>query len=376
MSEIYLKFESMRIQIQSLISVFEGIAPSQWQESYDNSGLLVGNAQDYVSKALLCLDCTPEIIEEARIQGCDLVIAHHPIIFGGLKRLNGNNYVEKTVINAIKYGIAIYAIHTNLDNVLKYGVNAKIAEKLGLNNAKILDPQLNRLFRLSIYVPKENLEQVKEAVFQAGAGKIGNYDECGFSTMGEGSFRPIEGANPHTGKIGVRHEDPEIKFEVTVTDALKDGVIRSMLAAHPYEEVAYELVKMENKHQEIGAGLIGELEKELDIDAFLELLKNKMELSFVKFTKTKNKKIKTVAVCGGAGSFLIKKAKSTADAYVTSDIKYHEFFDAEGELLLCDIGHYESEKYTIEIFHQIISEKLPNFATIFAQTNTNPVQYK
>jgi len=194
--------------------------------------------------------------------------------------------------------------------------------------------------------------------------------------VGQGSFRPIEGANPHTGKIGVRHEDPEIKFEVTVTDALKDGVIRSMLAAHPYEEVAYELVKMENKHQEIGAGLIGELEKELDIDAFLELLKNKMELSFVKFTKTKNKKIKTVAVCGGAGSFLIKKAKSTADAYVTSDIKYHEFFDAEGELLLCDIGHYESEKYTIEIFHQIISEKLPNFATIFAQTNTNPVQYK
>ncbi len=366
----------MSVQIQELISVFEEVAPSTWQESYDNSGLLVGNANDFVNKALLCLDCTPEIVEEAKASGCDIIIAHHPIIFGGLKRLNGNNYVERTVIAAIKYGIAIYAIHTNLDNVLHGGVNAKIAAKLGLQQTRILDPKTGRLYRLSVYVPKEHFDTVQAAIFSAGGGKIGNYDECGFRLQGVGSFRPIEGSNPHTGQIGERFSDEEIRFEVVVTDANKDRVLSAMLTAHPYEEVAYELVKIENAHQEVGAGLIGVLPEALGVEDFLQFLKNKMELSFVKFTKTEGKPIKIVAVCGGAGSFLIKKAQREADAYVTADVKYHEFFDAEGTLLLCDIGHFESEKYTIEIFQELLSKKIPNFATIFAQTNTNPVQYR
>lgn len=366
----------MSVQIKEVISAFEEVAPSNWQESYDNSGLLVGNASDYVNKALLCLDCTPEIVEEAKAKGCDLIIAHHPIIYNGLKRLNGNNYVEKTVILAIRYGIAIYAIHTNLDNVLHEGVNAKIAEKLGLSDTRILAPKQGRLYRISVYVPGDNFLEVQAAMFQAGAGKIGNYDECGFSLKGEGTFRPIAGANPHTGETGVRHSSEEIRFEVIATDANKYQVLEAMNEVHPYEEVAYEMVRLENTHQQLGSGLVGVLPESMAVEDFLQYLKNKMELSFVKFTKTQNKPIKTVAICGGAGSFLIKKARGNADAYVTSDIKYHEFFDAEGELLLCDIGHYESEKYTIEIFERILSKKIPNFATIFAQTNTNPVQYK
>lgn len=366
----------MRVQIRELMAIFEEIAPTAWQESYDNSGLLVGQPDSYVHKALLCLDCTPEIVEEAKAQGCDIIIAHHPIIFSGLKRLNGANYVERTVISAIQYGIAIYAVHTNLDNVLQQGVNAKIAEKLGLQNGRILDPKPGILYRLSVYVTEEHLDNVRNALFQAGAGHIGNYDECGFITSGEGSFRPLAGANPHTGVVGERFTGQELRFEVLVSDVHKEGAIKAMKNAHPYEEVAYELLRLENKHQSVGSGLLGDLAQGLTPDAFLQLLKNKMELGFVKFTKTDKPLIKTVAVCGGAGSFLIKKARANADAYVTSDIKYHEFFDAEGQLLLCDIGHYESEKYTIEIFHQLMSKKMPNFATIFAQTNTNPVQYK
>jgi len=366
----------MSVQIKEVISAFEEVAPSNWQESYDNSGLLVGNASDIVNKALLCLDCTPEIVEEAKAKGCDLIIAHHPIIFKGLKRLNGNNYVEKTVILAIRYGIAIYAIHTNLDNVFHDGVNAKISEKLGLIDTRILAPKQGLLYRISVYVPHEYFNEVQTAMFRAGAGKIGNYDECGFSLSGEGTFRPIAGAKPHTGDMGVRHSSEEIRFEVVSTDVNIYRILEAMQEAHPYEEVAHEVVRLENMHQQVGAGLVGVLPESMPVDAFLQYLKNKMELSFLKFTKTKNKPIKTVAVCGGAGSFLIKKARHIADAYVTSDIKYHEYFDAEGELLLCDIGHYESEKYTIEIFEQILSKKIPNFATIFAQTNTNPVQYK
>ncbi len=366
----------MRIEIQELIQVFEEVAPSQWQESYDNSGLLVGNPKDQVEKALLCLDCTPEIVEEAKQKNCDIIIAHHPIIFSGLKRLNGSNYVEQTIILAIKYGIAIYAVHTNLDNALVGGVNAKIAEKMGLQNTRVLDPKSGKLMKLAVYIPTEYFEVVREALFQAGAGKIGLYDECGFSWKGEGSFRPMEGANPHTGALGLRHTAEEMRLEVVLSEHQKRTVLEAMRQAHPFEEVAYELIHLDNEWSQVGSGLIGNLAQPLPVEEFLQLLKNKMELSVVKFTKTQKTTIQRVAVCGGAGSFLIKKARAQADAYVTSDVKYHEFFDAEGQLLLCDIGHYESEKYTIEIFHKLLSEKMPNFASIFAQTQTNPVQYK
>lgn len=371
-----MKFESMSVQIKELIAAFESIAPFGFQESYDNSGLLVGHSDTWVSKALLCLDCTPEIVAEAKDKGCDVIVAHHPIVFSGLKRFNGNNYVERAVISAIKNDIAILAVHTNLDNVLHFGVNQKIAHRLELSQLRILDPKESQLFKLVVYVPKPHTSELQEALFLAGAGRIGNYDECAFTTEGMGSFRPLEGANPFEGIQGERHVDHENKLEVLVDSSKIAAVIQAMKQVHPYEEVAYDLIKLENIHQEVGAGIVGELKAPLSVEAFLDFLKEKMELSVVKHTVTNKTQIKTVALCGGAGSFLIKKALKQADAYITSDIKYHEFFDAEGELLLCDIGHYESEKYTIQIFADIISKKIPNFATIFAQTLTNPVQYR
>jgi len=366
----------MSIQIRELINAFEEIAPPIWQENYDNTGLLVGSLDGRVNKALLSLDCTEAVIDEAIKTGCDLIICHHPVIFSGLKRLNGNNYVERVVIKSIQNGISIYAIHTQLDNAFHHGVNAKIAEKLGLIHTRILDPKPGLLFKLTIYVPLEYFETLRTAIFEAGAGNIGNYEECGFALEGKGSFKPKEGANPHTGAVGVRHEAHEIKWEVLVSQEALPQVIKAMKAAHPYEEVAHELVLTENLHTQVGSGMLGELEEALSVEDFLLLLKDRMELNQIKFTPTRKTNIKTVAVCGGAGSFLIKKARTQADAYISSDIKYHEFFDSEGTLLLCDIGHYESEKHTVEIFREILSKKFPNFANIFATTNTNPVQYK
>jgi dinuclear metal center YbgI/SA1388 family protein len=367
----------MSVQIKELIAAFEEVAPSVWQESYDNSGLIVGSYHDTVCKALLSLDCTEAVIEEAVKEGCDMVICHHPIVFKGLKRLNGANYVERTVMKAIQHKVAIYAVHTNLDNVLQGGVNAKIAEKLGLKDGKILDPKKGILNKIVIYVPEGHVLEVQEAAFQAGAGAIGHYQECGFSVTGRGTFKPVEGANPHTGTAGMRHEAQEIRWEVLVSEAITNRVLHAMMSKHPYEEVAYEIIPLKNEHLAVGSGLWGRLPEPMPVTDFLDFIKERLAVPQLKFTPLHvDREIKTVAVCGGSGSFLIPKARQTVDAYITADVKYHEFFDAEGTLLLCDIGHYESEKYTLEIFKEILWKKFPNFANIFAQINTNPVQYR
>ena len=362
-------------KIVEVIAQLDQLAPPAYQESYDNSGLLVGDFNAKVSGILVCLDCTEAVVEEAIARQCNLIVAHHPIIFKGLKKLNGKNYVERTILKAIKNDVAIFAIHTNLDHVLG-GVNSKIAEKLELQDVKILAPKSDTLLKLTVFVPLANAPFVLNALYAAGAGQIGNYSECSFSTTGTGTFKPNEVANPVLGQRGVLETVAENRIEVIFPSYLQHKIEAAMHAAHPYEEVAYYVSNLLNTNQNVGAGAIGNLEKPLSATEFLGFLKQKMNLKVVRHTNLTDNVIQKVAVCGGAGGFLLKDAISQkADAFVTADYKYHEFFDADNRLVLCDIGHYESEVYTKELLQDYLSDKFPNFATILCQTNTNPVNY-
>lgn len=363
------------MQIIDIIRELEKKAPLTLQESYDNAGLLTGSP-DWECKGVLCtLDATEDVILEARERGCNLVVAHHPIIFGGLKKLNGKNYVEKTVITAIKNDIAIYAIHTNLDNVLD-GVNDRIADRLGLINRRILSPKAGQLMKLYTFVPHAQANQVRDALFAAGAGQIGEYSETSFNSEGTGTFKGSANTHPFVGEPGKRHEEKEVKIEVILPAYLQQSIVRALWEAHPYEEVAYDMVSLSNDNQLVGSGLLGELPEALDETGFLHMLKTSFELKLVKHTPLLGKKIKKVAVCGGSGSFLSGKALAAgADVYVTSDIKYHEFFDANDRILLADIGHWESEQFTTELLVELLQAKFPTFAVLKSGVKTNPVHY-
>ena len=363
------------MKVKDICNAIESIAPVSYQEDYDNAGLIIGNPQQEVTQILLCLDSTEAVVDEAIAKGCNLIVAHHPLIFKGLKKINGKNDVERTVIKAIENKIAIYAAHTNLDNVLHMGVNQRFAQKLGLKNIQILEEKSDVLVKIVFYTPLDSLEKLKTILFDAGAGHIGQYSECSFANEGTGTFKPEQGSNPQVGKVGVRQEHNEIKVEAIAPSFIANQVVSALKQGHPYEEMAYEIIPISNFNQGIGAGVIGELENSLKPSDFLNLLKNSLKLEVIKYTVSE-KEIKKVALCGGSGSFLRNSAmRSKADAYVTSDVKYHEFFDAQGKMLLCDIGHYESEKYTIDLFSNILSAKFPKFATIFAGTITNPIDY-
>ena len=362
-------------KLYEIIGELERFAPLSYQESYDNCGLLTGHRDMEVSGALLSLDCIESTIDEALARGCNLIIAHHPIIFGGLKRLNGTNYVERTIIKAIRNGIAIYACHTNLDNV-KLGVNKKIADKLGLVNQRILAPKKSLLKKLVTFVPAGHLERVRSALFDAGAGNIGNYDQCSFMLEGTGSFRGNEHSNPVLGEKGKLSLEKETRLELIFEAVLQSGILSALRQSHPYEEVAYDIYQLENSYQDVGSGMTGELEEPIPEMEFLTLLKQVFNVKFLKHTALRQRAIKTVALCGGSGSFLLKNAiNSKSDIYVSADFKYHEFFDAEGKIVVADIGHFETEQFTPEIFYEIISNKFPNFATYLTETNTNPVNY-
>ncbi|MFN4083018.1 MAG: Nif3-like dinuclear metal center hexameric protein [Bacteroidia bacterium] len=366
----------MQIFINDVIQYFETIAPAALQESYDNCGLIVGLAETPVTGVLITLDCTEQVIDEAINNNCNLIIAHHPIIFGGLKKINGKNYVERTVIKAIKNNIAIYAIHTNLDNVLTNGVNKKIADILKLKQLQILLPKTGYLNKLVTFVPKNHIQAVEQAIYMAGAGHIGNYSECGFSTTGFGSFKGNENANPFVGKAGERHYEEEVRLETIFPSLLKSKVINALLQAHPYEEVAYDIYKLENQHDQIGSGITGILAEPMPKSEFLNYVKNCMQTELIKYTESDKNTIEKVAICGGSGSFLLNNAKlAGADAFITSDFKYHEFFDAENKIMICDIGHYESEKFTKELLNELIVKKFNTFAVILSKINTNPVKY-
>lgn len=358
------------------MAAIEAFAPTAYQEGYDNSGLQVGDVQAAVTGVLLTLDVTEEVLDEAIARRANMVVAHHPVIFSGLKRITGRNYVERIVHKAIKNDIHIYAAHTNLDNV-RGGVNAKIAEKLGLINTGILSVMANTLRKLYTYVPVNSLDKVRDALFAAGAGHIGKYSECSFGTEGKGTFRAAADANPVIGVAGgARETAEEVKLEVLIEKNNEGRVLKALFDNHPYEEVAYELVALENKNQQLGAGMLGYLPKPMTELEFLAYLKDKMQTGCIRHTSLREVDIKKVAICGGSGSFLLKDAIAAgADVFITGDYKYHQFFDAEGKIVITDIGHYESEQYTVEIFADIINRKFPNFAVLVSKTNTNPVKY-
>lgn len=363
------------MKIQDIINVLEAIAPPSLQEVYDNAGLITGQPGWDCSGIIVSLDATEEVVLEAIEKKCNLIVAHHPIIFTGLKKLNGKNYVEQTIITAIKNDIAIYAIHTNLDNVL-HGVNATIADKIGLVNRTVLSPKNGTLKKLYSFVPVNHAEKVRSALFAAGAGHIGNYSECSFNVSGQGTFKPGQQTNPFVGERDKRHIEEEVKMEMIFPAWLEKKIVMALLAAHPYEEVAYDIVSLENKQPGTGSGLIGELTTPLLEEVFLQLLKAQFGLSVIRHTPLLGRPVKKVALCGGAGAFLIGAASSAgANFYISADIKYHEFFDSDNRLVIADIGHYESEQFTTDLLFAVLTQKFPTFAVLKTGVKTNPVRY-
>lgn len=362
------------MKISDLTKYLETLAPLSLQENYDNAGLLVGDANTEVKAVLVSLDSTEDVVDEAIALGSNLIVAHHPIIFSGLKKINGKNYVERTVIKAIKNDVALYAMHTNLDNVAE-GVNKKIAEQIGLKNARILSPKNSLLKKLVTFVPVQHLEKVQQALFDAGAGQIGNYSACGFNAEGIGTFNANENAKPFVGQKGELHSEKETRFETIFPAWLQEKIIAALKSSHPYEEVAFDIYPLENNFNQVGSGMIGELETAMKPMEFLSHLKTNLELEMIRYTPIE-KAMKTVAICGGAGSFLLKNAIAAgADAFVTADFKYHEFFDAENKLMIADVGHFESEKFTKELIADLIIKKFPTFAVHLSKVNTNPIKY-
>ena len=361
--------------IQDIINEIERFAPLAYQESYDNCGLIVGQKTQRFASALLALDCTEDVINEAIENNCNLIITHHPVIFTGLKKINGDNSTERIIIKAIQNNIAIYAAHTNIDNV-KLGVNNKLANKLGLNNLQILAPKSNFLKKIVTFVPKSHYQEVLQALFNAGAGCIGNYDSCSFSCEGSGTFKGNSSTQPFVGNSGELTVEEELRIETIFEFNKEKEIISALLNSHPYEEVAYDVFSLSNKHQQIGSGLIGQLENEMSELEFLTHVKEKLSSRCLRHTQKAGKMIKRVAICGGSGRFLLDQAiNSGADAFITSDFKYHDFFDVENKLLLIDAGHFETEQFTPEIFYEIIQNKFPTFAIRLSKTNTNPINY-
>lgn len=363
------------MQLKELVKYLEQVAPLSLQESYDNSRLQVGNSRKSIKSALVTVDCTEDVVREAKRKRAGVILTHHPLIFGSLKSIAGNNYVERTLELAIKNDIAIYAIHTNLDNIYA-GVNSKICDKLGIKEKNILRPVHGGLKKLYTFVPFKDAERVKNALFKAGAGQIGEYSEASFSSEGTGTFTPSDSANPHVGKKGVRHAEPEVKLETVFPDYLESAVLKALLSSHPYEEVAYDIVSLDNINQFVGAGMIGELKKSVSEMEFLKKIKRVMRAKGLRYTKLLGKKISRVAVCGGAGSFLLQDAiNAGADIFLTSDFKYHQFFHADNKIIIADIGHYESEQFTVELIAELVMKKFPKFALHLSETVTNPVKY-
>ncbi|GAL74474.1 hypothetical protein JCM19275_3329 [Nonlabens ulvanivorans] len=362
------------MKIQEVLSYIEQLAPRHYAEDFDNTGLLTGDSNTEIKGVLVTLDCLENVVDEAISKNCNLIVAFHPIIFSGLKNLKPDNYVKRAVVKAIKNDIAIYATHTALDNA-KYGVSYRMAEELGLKNIKTLIPQRGIIKKLVTYIPKSHFEMVKEELFKVGAGKLGNYEESSFSINGTGTFLGNEKSNPMIGEKGKRSTIEETMLSVTFLPHLESIVLKTLLKSHPYEEVAYEISTLNNQYDHIGMGAIGEFKEEVSTNHFLNKTKNTFNSGVVRHTNSKNKKIKKVALLGGSGAFGIKNAiQSGADAYITADLKYHDFFQGES-ILLCDVGHYESEQFTKNLLHEYLSKKFSNFAILCADAQTNPVNY-
>jgi dinuclear metal center YbgI/SA1388 family protein len=364
-----------KVAIKNIISAIESVAPPALQDSWDNSGLLVGDANCVIDSALITIDVTEAVVDEAIAKGCGLIIAHHPVIFNGFKRLTGKNESERVVIKAVKKDIAIYAAHTNID-LVRQGVSWRMANKLGLQNIQTLIPQKGMLKKLVTFVPVDDASKVRNAIFDAGAGHIGNYDMCSFNGAGEGSFRGSDTTNPHKGVKGELHFENEIRIETVFPAFIQNKIIEALLNAHPYEEVAYDIYSLENEHQGIGLGVIGNLPLAEDCMCFLGRVKDTFLCQAIRHTPTVKDKVEKIALVGGSGSSFLKAAMAQkADVFITADFKYHQFFDAENKIVIADIGHYESEQFTKELFYEIVTNKFSKFALRLSEVVTNPINY-
>jgi dinuclear metal center YbgI/SA1388 family protein len=363
------------MKLKDLCSYLDSVVPLSFQESYDNSGLQIGLPEREISSAMITLDVTEEVIDEAVSDKCDVIISHHPLIFNGIKRITGRTFTERILYKAVKHDIAIYSSHTNLD-IFSNGVSRKMAEKLGLKDIKVLSPLMNRLLKLVTYIPESHLEKVREALFEAGAGVIGNYDQCAFTTAGTGSFRGSENTKPFIGGKGKIHFEKETRFETVLFSHLKEKVIKVLLDVHPYEEAAYDIYALENENVDVGLGCVGEFNDAMGEADFLKLVSSVFDAKGVRYSKPAGKPVRKIALCGGSGASLLNVAiASGADAFITADIKYHNFFDADNKILLVDTGHFESEKFSTEILYDLIIKKFPKFAVRFSEINTNPINF-
>lgn len=363
------------MKIKEVISALERFAPLPLQDGFDNAGLQIGLTDAEATGALLCLDVTEAVVDEAIKLGFNLIVSHHPLIFKGYKSITGRDYIERCILKAIRNDIVIYSAHTNLDNA-PGGVNYKIAEKIGLKNVSILDPKEECLLKLVTFVPQAQADEVRKALFQAGCGCIGNYDSCSYNLEGEGTFRAQEGANPFCGEIGELHREAEVRIETILPAFKKAAVVKALLAAHPYEEPAFDLYPLKNTWAQVGSGVVGELEEPETELEFLKRIKKTFEVGCVKHTRLTGRLIQKVALCGGAGAFLLPKAVGVnADVFITGEVRYHEYFSNENSILVAEIGHYESEQYTKEIFYSIIQEACPGLDVQMTRINTNPIKY-
>ncbi|CVK16780.1 dinuclear metal center protein, YbgI/SA1388 family [Apibacter mensalis] len=363
------------MKVADVTELLKQLAPESNAESFDNVGLLVGDLQTEISSILVTLDCLEEVVDEAIQNKCNMIVTFHPIIFSGMKSITGKNYVEKALIKAIKNDIAIYAIHTNLD-IAKEGVNFEICKRLHIKNSRPLIPKTKSIKKLQTFIPLTHFAEVQQALFKAGAGEIGNYKNCSFRVEGTGTFLPTENTNPFIGQINVVEEVQEVMVSVTFEDFKQTAILTALRSSHPYEEIAYEIFTLDNPNQDLGMGRIGELETPVTEEKFLSFLKKKLSTPCIRHTKLRNRLVKKIAVLGGAGSFAIKNAlEAGADVFITADIKYHEFFQAESKILIADIGHYESEQFTKNLIHDYLSEKINNTVILISKINTNPINY-
>jgi len=361
--------------IKDITNYLETIAPLQLQDSFDNSGLLIGDSGSTVTKVLATLDVTENVITEAINTKCELIIAHHPVIFKGIKKLTNSNLTEKLVVMAIKSNIAIYAIHTNLDNVMG-GVNSILAKKLGIKNTRILLPKTNGYNKIITFCPSSHVPDIKNALFASGAGNIGNYSNCSYTSSGVGTFMPLADSNPFVGELNKLQQEEEERIEVIIPSYKLNKAISAMLNAHPYEEPAYDIYNLNNTNKMVGSGLIGEIDNEISVTEYLRSVKQKLGTSYLKHNKLINKPVKRVAICGGSGSFLINAAaKNKADIFITGDIKYHEYFEHTENMTIVDAGHYETEHPVKELIYSLLKKKFPNFAVQISQESANPISF-
>ena len=363
------------LKIKDILKEIEQYAPLPLQESFDNAGVQVGDANQYATGALLCLDVTEEVMDEAIEKGCNLVISHHPLAFKSFKSLTGSTYIERCLMKACKYDLVVYAAHTNLDNAVG-GVNYRLAELIGLQNVRILSPQKGALLKLVTFVPEAYAELVRTTLFNVGAGCIGSYDSCSYNLHGEGTFRAGEDCHPFCGEVGKLHFENEVRIETVLPVYKKATVTRALLSVHPYEEPVFDFYALDNTWDQAGSGVVGELPESENELAFLQRIKALFSVGCVKHSPFTGKVIREVAICGGSGAFLIKDAINYgADVFITGEAKYNDFYDVEDRILLAVIGHYESEVCTKDIFYNIISKKFPTFAVHFSNVNSNPVKY-